>query len=32
MDCLTRLREDVQIVVRRRPDNGGAGAVSVTFA
>lgn len=32
MDCLTRLREDARIVVRRRADNGGAGAVSVTFA
>ncbi len=32
MDCLTLLGQDVQIVVRKRPDKRGAGAVSVTFA
>ena len=32
MDCLALLGEDVQIVVRKRPGKGGAGAVSVTFA
>ena len=32
MDCLTQLGQDVQIVVRQRPDNRSTGAVSVTFA
>ncbi len=32
MDCLTQLGQDVQIVVRRRPDRRSTGAVSVTFA
>jgi predicted XRE-type DNA-binding protein len=32
MDCLTLLGQDVQIVVRKRPDKRGAGSVSVTFA
>lgn len=32
MDCLTQLGQDVQIVVRERPDQHGAGAVFVTFA
>jgi predicted XRE-type DNA-binding protein len=32
MDCLTQLGQDVQIVVRQRPDERSTGAVSVTFA
>jgi predicted XRE-type DNA-binding protein len=32
MDCLTQLGQDVQIVVRQRPDQCSTGAVSVTFA
>jgi predicted XRE-type DNA-binding protein len=32
MDCLTQLGQDVQIVVRQRPDQRSTGAVSVTFA
>lgn len=32
MDCLTRLGQDVQIIIRQRPNQRGAGAVSVTFA
>lgn len=32
MDCLTLLGQDVQIVVRQRPDERSTGAVSVTFA
>ncbi|MBW4053643.1 MAG: XRE family transcriptional regulator [Proteobacteria bacterium] len=32
MDCLTQLGQDVQIVVRKGPGNGGTGTVSVTFA
>lgn len=32
MDCLTQLGQDVQIVVRQRPDHRSTGAVSVTFA
>lgn len=32
MDCLTQLGQDVQIVVRQRPDERSTGAVSVAFA
>ena len=32
MDCLALLGQDVQIVVRKRSNRSGAGAVSVTFA
>ena len=32
MDCLTQLGQDVQIVIRQRPDDRSTGAVSVTFA
>lgn len=32
VDCLTHLGQDVQIVVRQRPDDRSTGAVSVTFA
>lgn len=32
MDCLTQLGQEVQIVVRQRPDDRSTGAVSVTFA
>jgi predicted XRE-type DNA-binding protein len=32
MDGLTQLGQDVQIVVRERPDRRSTGAVSVTFA
>jgi predicted XRE-type DNA-binding protein len=32
MDCLIQLGQDVQIVVRPRPDERSTGSVSVTFA
>lgn len=32
VDCLTQVGQDVQIVVRQRPDDRSTGAVSVTFA
>lgn len=31
-DCLTQLGQDVQIIVRQRPDDRSTGAVSATFA
>jgi|SRR5579862_11706 predicted XRE-type DNA-binding protein len=32
MDCLTQLGQDVQIIIRQKPNQRGTGAVSVTFA
>lgn len=32
MHCLTQLGQDVQIIVRQRPDDDSTGAVSATFA